>query len=319
MIRRVAYYWQRIRTLRRQHGTRHLTRVLWASLCRHWFFTRFAWHWLEFYLFAPHRSALRTVRRAVLGEVPVPSDDHAPIHLLFYASFDRASAVGEHVSAQLRAHHEAGFHIVFVTTSTEFDAQAEAAVRPYCMAAIHRKNIGIDFGSWKAGYEWLKGTPGGPACLHRANTVLLANDSCYGPFHSMLPSWTQMRNAPNAVYGITRSLEIRPYLQSYYLHFGTEVVARGLFREFMTRHVRLLATKDAVARFLEVGGSAFLERRGVPLMALIDAAEEPARGILKKHQLLDPIRDPAGREFLEMGLTPFHKRSNTLHDPSRAR
>jgi lipopolysaccharide biosynthesis protein len=153
-------------------------------------------------------------------------------------------------------------------------------------------------------------TPSGALLLDGADSVLLANDSCYGPFHPIRPFVERMRRAPNRVFGITRSLEIRPYLQSYFLHFGGEVVGRGVFRDYMRRHVRLLGTKDAAARFLEVGGSVFLEQRGVVLEAMIDASVEPAKSILAKHDLLDPIRDPAGRELLELGLTPFHKRSN---------
>ena len=312
MIRRGRYYFLRTGILLRQRGVAGALRELAAFLWRHWFFTRLAWHWVEFHLVAPWRSARRTIVQVAMGEVPLVQDADKPVHLLFYASFDRRGTIGDHVRDQLRAYHEAGFRTVFVTTSATMDAESVAAVRPYGVAAIRRRNRGIDFGSWKAGYEWFLSTPEGSALLARADSVLLANDSCYGPFHPMGPFLDRMRAAPQAVYGITRSLEIRPYLQSYFLHFGREVVERGVFRDFMEQRVRLLGTKDAVARFLEVGGSVYLERRGVPLEALIDAATEPARSILARHDLLDPIRDPAGREFLAMGLTPFHKRSNDL-------
>jgi hypothetical protein len=312
MIQRLSYYLLRVRMLHRQKGTIRLAHELWTTLRRHWFFTRFAWHWVEYHWVAPRRSAMATVREVSVGAVPFPAPTERPVHLLLYASFDREGRIGTHVCDQLRAYHEAGFHAVFCTTSSTMDAEAEAALRPYCMAALRRDNQGIDFGSWKAAYEWLMAAPGGAALLERVDSVLLANDSCYGPFHPMGPFIERMRRATDTVFGITRSLEIRPYLQSYFLHFGRDVVARGVFRDFMTQHVRLLGTKDAAARFLEVGGSDFLEQRGVPLKALIDAAEEPVRSVLAKHDLLDPIRDPAGREFLAMGLTPFHKRSNDL-------
>jgi len=310
MMARLSYYLLRIRILKRQRGVGPFLRELWSTLGRHWFFTRFAWHWVEYHWLAPKRVALATVRQVVMGDVLYPDPGQRPIHLLLYASFDRDGRIGVHVVDQLRAYHEAGFSTVFCTTSATMDAEAEAALRPYCMAAIRRDNVGIDFGSWKAAYEWLLATPSGALLLDGADSVLLANDSCYGPFHPIRPFVERMRRAPNRVFGITRSLEIRPYLQSYFLHFGGEVVGRGVFRDYMRRHVRLLGTKDAAARFLEVGGSVFLEQRGVVLEAMIDASVEPAKSILAKHDLLDPIRDPAGRELLELGLTPFHKRSN---------
>ncbi|MEI6739319.1 MAG: rhamnan synthesis F family protein [Gemmatimonadaceae bacterium] len=309
-MQRLRYYLLRARRLMDQHGLAGVGRELWAFLCRHWFFTEFLWHWVEFHGVAPRRSAMATIRRTVLGDVPLTPEPRQP--LLLYASFDATGVIGAHVRAQLAAYHEAGFRTVFVTTSANFEAAAEAAVRPYCVAAIHRRNLGIDFGSWKTGYEWLRSTPSGAALLEHAEVVLLANDSCYGPFHPLGPVLDRMRAAPDAVYGITRSHEIRPYLQSYFLHFGRQLVASGIFRAFMTQQVRLLGTKVAVARFLEVGGSVWLERHGVPLHALIDSAEEPARTLLARHGLLDPIRDPVGRALLDLGLTPFHKRSNDL-------
>lgn len=310
MIRRISYYFLRARILIRQKGALALLRELWAFACRHWFLTQFAWHWFEYHVVAPRRSAVATIRRVARGDVSLSA---APgQHVLLYASFDLHDRIGDHVKAQLAAYHEAGFRTVFVTTSAMFDDVAEAAVRPYCVASIHRSNIGIDFGSWRTGYDWLLRTPEGPAMLEHAESVLLANDSCYGPFRPMLPFLERMRAAPTVVYGMTLSLEIRPYLQSYFLHFGRAIVARGLFREYMTVLVRLLGTKVAVARFLEVGGSAFLDERGVALQALVHAGEEPARSVLARHDLLDPVRDPAGREFVDRGLTPLHKRSNDL-------
>lgn len=308
MRRRLEYYVLRTRRLLRQQGPLVAATELWGFLWRHWFLLQFGWHWFEFNVVAPRRRALATIRR-VTDWSPTRVEGEGG-HVLLFASFDPLGEVQAHVVAQLAAYHAIGFRTVFVTTSPSFDLRAEAAVRPYCLAALHRRNVGIDFGSWLAAYEWLHGIPGGAELLSTADSALLANDSCYGPFHPMGPFLEHMRAAPEVVYGITRSLEIRPYLQSYFLHFGRALVARGVFRAFMTECVRLLGTKAAVARFLEVGGSAFLDARGVELRALVDAAVEPARSILARHDLLDPIRDPAGREFLELGLTPFHKRSN---------
>lgn len=315
MLRRLRYYIRQFIQLARQQGGRAAFAKVLEMVWRRRLFLQFASEWMEFHLIAPRRSALATVRSVTAGAVPL--DAATRPHLLLYSSFDPRSRVGEHVQAQVQAYHAAGFCTVFTTTSDELPPAELEKLAPYCAVMMHRRNIGIDFGSWKAGYDWLHSTADGTAYLDKVETVLLANDSCYGPFADLAPFIATMRDAPNAVYGMTRSLEISPYLQSYFLHFGRNVVARGLFARYM-RYVRLLRTKLGVGRFLEIGGSTFLEAHGVPLRAFVDAADEPVRTILRQYDLTDPIRDPAGRVFLEMGLTPFHKRSNDLFAPSGA-
>jgi hypothetical protein len=310
MRARFRYYLGRGAAAVRADGALSALRQFTAFLVRRWFFLQLAWESLEFHLIAPRRSALATLRMATRGTIPLAT---VPRNLLLYSSFDAESRIHEHVIAQLRAYHVVGFCTIFITTSPHLTQQDIDLLHPWCAAILHRDNVGIDFGSWKTAYEWMQGEPEGRQYLGTLDTALLANDSCYGPFHDLAPFISRMRSAPSAVYGITKSLEIRPYLQSYFLHFGRDVVANGVFTQFM-EHIRLLGTKLAVARYLEIGGSVFLDRRQVPLRALVDASEEPVREIMRQLRMADPIRDPAGQTFLQMRLTPFHKRSN---DPFR--
>lgn len=309
MFDRFRHYCQRATTILRAEGGLSVLRQFAAFLVRRWFFLQLVWELIEFHLIAPRRSALATLRKATRGAIPFAT---APRNLLLYCSFDAESQIREHVIAQLRAYHAAGFCTVFITTSPHLAQQDIDLLHPWCAAILHRHNVGIDFGSYKTAYEWLQGEPEGRQYLATLDTALLANDSCYGPFHDLAPFIDRMRSATSTVYGITKSLEIRPYLQSYFLHFGRDVVAGKVFGQYMD-NLRLLSTKLAVARFFEVGGSAFLEQRGVPLRALVDVSEEPARTVMKQLGARDPIRDPAGKTFLSMGLTPFHKRSNDLY------
>lgn len=308
MLERCRYYLERGTAALRADGGLSALRQFAGFLVRRWFFLQLAWESVEFHLIAPRRSALATLRMATRGAIPLAT---APRDLLLYSSFDAESRIREHVITQLRAYHAVGFCTIFITASPGLAQQDIALLHPWCAAILHRDNVGIDFGSWKTGYEWLQGEPEGRQYLGALDTALLANDSCYGPFHDLAPFIHRMRATPAAVYGITKSLEIRPYLQSYFLHFGRDVVANGVFTQFMER-IRLLGTKLAVARYFEIGGSVFLERRQVPLRALVDASEEPVREIMRQLRMTDPIRDPAGQTFLQMGLTPFHKRSNDL-------
>ena len=222
----------------------------------------------------------------------------------FYAHYHPASIITMDVFAQLSSLRRSGFSIVFITSSPSFSSQQILSLNGLCTIFIHRKNVGHDFGSWITAYHLLK------ACMASAETVILMNDSCYGPYNNLFESLLNSdADAGCWVQGISKSYLIEEHLQSYFLLFNQSTINNHIFSDYMNR-IRLLKTKSAVVRYLEIGGSAFLKSHNILLTALVDPAELHIRQVMLQHSSIDPIKDPVGRELVIQGLTPLYKRSN---------
>ena len=192
---------------------------------------------------------------------------------------------------------------MFISSSPQLEPGDVRKLSCFCQVIVHRKNIGHDFGSWRTGYELIKGS------LNRTVPVILMNDSCFGPYGSMDSLFTLLTEEPHSVVGVSKSYLIEEHLQSYFLGFGSETVRQGHFDSYMSR-IRLLATKEAIVRFFEIGGSHYLKKLKVPLNALVDPLQEPVAQMLKISKSDNAIKDPVGTELVEKGLSPFYKRSN---------
>jgi hypothetical protein len=115
-------------------------------------------------------------------------------------------------------------------------------------------------------------------------------------------------NASRTVYGITKSYEIAEYLQSYFLHFSGGLLPEAL--DGYMKRIRILNSKWAVVRFLEIGLSRWLRTRGIALKALVDPREEPVASLMRQRNVTDPVLEPVAALLRDQGILPFYKRSN---------
>lgn len=122
---------------------------------------------------------------------------------------------------------------------------------------VCRENIGLDFLSWKYGLELmledLKGT----------DSLLLVNDSCYGPFFSLNKIFRTMDTKKHHldIWGLTVSHENRRHLQSYFMVFRSKVLHSACFSNFWAG-VEPLKDKDEIIRRYEIGLTTHFEQAG---------------------------------------------------------
>jgi rhamnosyltransferase len=255
--------------------------------------------WVDYQLISYFRSIKKTVVAIYNPKGAIKNDQS----WVLYSSFDSDSQISSHVLAQVREFARRGFSVMFISTSPRLDDRAREKLSDHCKVIIHRKNIGHDFGSWKTGYLLVK------PWLKRDSIIILSNDSCFGPYHSLEGLFGVMTTYPDSVVGISKSYLIEEHIQSYFLAFGVSVVRAGIFDRYMER-IRLLSTKEAIVRFYEVGGSAFLRKRGISLRSLIDPSVGIVAQLTQNLNCDNALKDPIGRELVERGLSPFYKRSN---------
>ena len=189
------------------------------------------------------------------GEIPLGP------RVAIFIHFDRLGAVGGHTLHYVRALAEAGLSVVFVTNSGVLRPEAMEALRPLCAGVIVRRNVGYDFGAMREGIEALR--------LPRPDTesLLLVNDSLYGPLCPLGPALERMDFGVADVWGATDSWQASYHVQSYFVGVGRKVLESAVWRRFWSR-VRPVKSKIWVVLRYEIGLSRALVRGGFDVAAL---------------------------------------------------
>ncbi len=81
-----------------------------------------------------------------------------------------------------------------------------------------RENLGLDFGAWQ---HLLRA-----GCAQDADSVLLANDSVFGPVRELAPIMRLMQSRHYDAWGMVESHEVSWHLQSWFLCMSREALAR---------------------------------------------------------------------------------------------
>ncbi|MGC4035406.1 MAG: rhamnan synthesis F family protein [Chitinophagaceae bacterium] len=174
-----------------------------------------------------------------------------------FSSYSFSGKVEEYVYYYLNELQKAGLSIVFVSTSMLTD-QCTERLKQYSEIIIERENRCPDFGSWKIALSVLDWG-------EKLNSVLLANDSVFGPFFELGPIISSMQERYD-MWGMTDSYEIDYHLQSYFLYFNKAAISSELFAKFWN-DVNLTATKDEVIHKYEIGLSALFRKNNFKLGA----------------------------------------------------
>lgn len=146
--------------------------------------------------------------------------------LCLFASYNFTDEVAAYVLYYLSELKKEGFTIAFITTSRLTEASMDK-LKSFCALIVERENKGLDFGSWKLGLRicnWAQ----------NCKEVLIANDSVFGPFHSLGPIISTMSKRFD-IWGMTDSYEVGYHLQSYFLCFNKRVIKSQTWLDFWQR------------------------------------------------------------------------------------
>lgn len=217
-----------------------------------------------------------------------------------YVHFDRDGIVDPHVFQSVFNYVAAGYSVIFVTNSDYFDNASISKLQPICHEIIHRENKGYDFGAWKLGISRIPD-------FQNVESLILTNDSIYGPIFPLRPIIDQMRGTGADFWGITESLEYRRHLQSYFLFFEKSVLRSLAFQRFWERFP-YFKDKLCVVWNGEIGLSRSLQKAGFRMKALcpIEQLETPDLPLSGKHARIGPSGKPnPTRVFWRTLVTDF--------------
>ena len=169
-----------------------------------------------------------------------------------FAHFDRDDLVDPYVLFYLEQLRPFCDHIVFVSTSKLSHVDLDRVTK-IVNTALCKDNTGYDFMSWKVGLDSFDHS--------QFDEILLCNDSCYGPFESLCSIFDRMGQSEADFWGLTKSYQLAPHIQSYFFVFRASVVRSEVFKQFWQRF-KILDQKIEIIKSYEVGLSGELVRAG---------------------------------------------------------
>jgi rhamnosyltransferase len=177
-----------------------------------------------------------------------------------FASWDPHGRIDPYVIEYLKHLNECGFDIYFCTTSETLDEQDLSVALKFCKVITHRENVGLDFASWAL--LWRNNS-----LLKNYSAVLIANDSVFGPLHSLAPYIARMQQTEADLVGMTDNWEKNYHLQSYFVYFKKNILELGLLDTFMNS-VQLSYDKEKIIERYEVGLTQLIIKSKLKVAAL---------------------------------------------------
>lgn len=180
-----------------------------------------------------------------------------------FVHFDSCGVVRRHTRCYISALRQAGFGIIFVTNGANLESDSAKWLSEHCALILIRRNRGYDFGAYRDGITALF------QARIKADLLLLANDSVYGPFAELGDIFDRIDFDDADVWGLTDSWQHRYHLQSFFLVFGPAALASAGFAEFWQR-VRNVRSKWAAIHFYELWMTRRMQSAGLRCAAIWD-------------------------------------------------
>jgi lipopolysaccharide biosynthesis protein len=222
-----------------------------------------------------------------------------------FAQFHPQARIRGHVVHYVGALQACGFQTVVAISGDRWPPYEDRkALTDTGATLVFRPNRGLDFGAWRDLIR--EGHADG------ADTVLLANDSVFGPYRPLQPIIDRMRRYD--VWGMIESEQHGWHLQSWFLHFTGEAfrnpeIARVFDQPFGTM------SKDEIIQGAELGLGRALRKTGLRCGAVVRTRD--ATWMARRHPL--NLMHVDWRYNLLTGRLPFIKadliRTNLMNLP----
>lgn len=226
-------------------------------------------------------------------------------HTCIYVGFDAYSRLRPDVIEQIRALADF-YNIIYVTSSHQniLKDPRFADLQQSTFRVLIRRNLGYDFGSWRAGIL------DGSELLPQSETLLLMNDSLYGPIMPIDKMIEETIENPADIVCMTRNLVGGEHAQSYFVSYKKSVVHSPLFQTFW-KTLPVFDCKFRLIQECEINWSKALLGAGYKINALYDSGnygnqthidwkkliQEQGYPFIKNELLL---RNPVGQDIQEM-------------------
>jgi lipopolysaccharide biosynthesis protein len=210
------------------------------------------------------RNAFRFLRESHKELPPEPPSGRRT--LVLFAHFDVQGIVDPYVAYYLKALHELGATIVFVSGSPTLTPESVAPIRPYCAGIYTRRTLSLDFGSWHLAWCILRNRGWS---LDQFDRFVIVNDSVFGPLFPLVEMWNSFHDAD--MYGAIENTQMIPHLQSFFLAWDLNSRTRPFLDDFWNEFQYVVHKGTLIWRY-EIGLSKRARKAGLSVKPFISAA-----------------------------------------------
>ena len=219
-------------------------------------------------------------------------------YIAVFAHYDKHNIVDDYVLYYLENLKLIADKIIFVSDNNLPEIE-QNKLQNLCHKVIAEKHGEYDFGSYKRGLEEAY------KLSDEFDSIIIANDSCYGPLKPLVNIFQPMEYSDCDFWGLTVNQEIYlPHLQSYFLVFNKKIINSEIFRNFF-RKVKCEDNKDDIIENYEIALTSEFINQGFKMDSFI-------KKIFEKN----PILELDLFIFLMKNDFPFFKVSSIADQPS---
>lgn len=187
--------------------------------------------------------------------------------IVLYASYQTGKELPGYVRFALQHLSETPFRIVLLTNKRELSPETLAFLQERNIFLYLTENHGFDFGMWRRFLKDLANGRGNFTTLSGISRLVLMNDSIVYYRNRFQEFFDRAERSDADAVSLTKSLEYRPHLQSFFLYLKQE--ALGAF------YMHLLETPEQenyydVVHRLEIGTASAFDDAEVKTTALFD-------------------------------------------------
>ncbi len=117
--------------------------------------------------------------------------------LAFYTFWEKNGIVRKYVLTYLKGLQEVADRIIVIANGN-LSTEGKETLERLGVDVLQRENRGIDFGAWKAAFDYL-----GWNEVRRFDELILTNCSCYGPVYPFSESFQKMEGNSCDFWGLT--------------------------------------------------------------------------------------------------------------------
>ena len=218
-------------------------------------------------------------------------------YIAVFAHYDKHDIVDDYVLYYLENLKLIADKIIFVSDNNLPEIE-QNKLQNLCHKVIAEKHGEYDFGSYKRGLEEAY------KLSDEFDSIIIANDSCYGPLKPLVNVFQPMEYSDCDFWGLAVNQEIYlPHLQSYFLVFNKKIINSDVFRSFF-RNVKHEDNKQNIIENYEIALTSEFVDAGFKMDSFI-----------KKIFERNPTTQQESFSFLIKNNFPFFKVSSIADQP----
>ena len=209
---------------------------------------------------------------------------YSPEKVTVYSHYDIHNHIDEYVLVMLTDLFQQGWKIIFVTSCPTFESSEKNKIKPLVTVIINSNGEGRDWGNFALGLRFANKNA-------FPESLLLCNDSLYGPFESLRGLFEKADSLDVDFVGLTDSFQNGYHLQSYFLYCKKSLCSSMAFLNYW-KFFSPQPDKNLIIQENEIGFTKFFSNLGFKPHALYhyyDLHNESKNGMYGSSDLIKEL------------------------------